>query len=448
MTGLDIMPAMNPSPDHLPGAGRIVVAFSGGPDSMCLLHQLAASGCQRPLACIHVDHGLDDDSAARARRAHKLASKLGIDCTVISIEVSGTQGPEANARKARYGALEDQMQPGDALLTGHHADDQAETVLLRLLRGAGPAGLAGMPRVRNFAGGWLVRPLLDWRREDIERYITDHQLEVVHDPSNHHLTYDRNFLRHQVLPLLQQRWPGVRRALLRSAGLNRGAGDALQALARIDLDQCREDHWRLRVAPLGRMSDFRIGQLLQRWCHECELTAPPGRMLESFIGQLESAASDQLPQLRWSAGVMRRWNGFLWLSIRPEPVQEWQFEWAGSVAANLPAGLGRLELRPHGSELPALKVSSGTPGERIRLPGRTGHHKVTQLLAEHGVPPWQRPLWPRLWRDDHLLAVGERWLDADFERELAKRNMELTWHTDLPGSMVHDLTGDQVESDA
>lgn len=422
---------MQPEPDLLPGRGRILLAFSAGPDSLCLAHLLAAAAPARPMICIHVDHGLDDQSAERADRARALANGLGIECRVVRVKVGNFQGPESAARAARYQALREHMQAGETLLTAHHADDQAETVLLRLLRAAGPDGLSGMPRTRPFAAGWLVRPLLDCKRTDIERYLAAHHLEPLRDPANEQSGFDRNFVRHQVMPLLDRRWAGARRAILRSARLNAGASEALQELAASDLARCMRQPGRLDLAPLARLSDFRRCEVLRRWCHQSGMNAPPGRQLEQFISQLAEAREDRIPELRWNDGIIRRWAETLWLEKRPEPPASWQLQWRADSKLTLPGGLGRLELTGALSDAPGLRVASGQPGERIRLAGREGHRRVKQLLAEHGIPPWQRPLWPRLWRDGILIAVGDRWLDADFKRELEQQGLELIWHTEL-----------------
>lgn len=426
----ETMTTLNPTPENLPGSGRVVVAFSGGPDSSCLLHQLAGAKIQRPLVAIHVDHGLDAESGERAQQAKALAESFGTECTIVRIEVEHRASLEEAAREARYRALAACLEPGDVLLTAHHADDQVETVFQRLVRGAGPRGLAGMPRRRRLDGAWLVRPMLDWSRAQIDRYLADHAIEAIDDPANRDLTHDRNFLRHHILPELRSRWPGLERAVLASADLNREAAEALRELADIDLDACRVGERRLDRDATVSLPRFRQGQMIRHWCQTLGLEAPPGRRLESFREQLASAADDRTPELRWSGAVLRSWNRRLWLDRRPEPDTEWRLEWPDDARVDLPDGLGRLELPGGDRGLAGVVVCAGSPGERIRPAGRQGTRPVTQLMAEAAVPPWQRPMWPRLWRDEELLAVGDQWLSEAFARELDQRGIRLRWAGD------------------
>lgn len=421
------MAELNPKPDQLPGSGRVVVAFSGGPDSTCLLHQLSEAPLSRQLVAVHVDHGLDAESGERARRARAMAESFDVDCTIVRIEVERRASVEDAAREARYQALSGFLLPEDVLLTAHHADDQIETVFLRLLRGAGPRGLAGMPRQRRLEGAWLVRPMLDWTREEIERYLAARALEAIDDPANRQLHHDRNFLRHHILPQLLSRWPGLKRAVLASAGLNREAANALTELADIDLEACRIDGHRLDRDATVLLTRFRQGQMIRRWCERLEFKAPPGRRLDSFLGQLATAAEDRIPELRWAGAILRSWNGQLWLDHEPEPNTDWQMSWPDSPLIDLPEGLGRLELQGSDHGPADVVVCAGTTGERIRPAGRRETRPVKQLMAEAGIPPWQRAMWPRLWRQKELLAVGDQWLSEAFARELDERGLRIRW---------------------
>ncbi|MFW5926609.1 MAG: tRNA lysidine(34) synthetase TilS [Wenzhouxiangella sp.] len=424
------MPELDPSPDALPGSGRIVVAFSAGPDSTCLLHQLTQVRLERELVAVHVDHGLDPESGERARQARAMAARFGIECTVVAVEVEARPGIEEAARNARYRALSQFLSPDEVVLTAHHADDQVETVFLRLLRGAGPRGLAGMPHTRRLDHAWLARPMLHWSRRQIDDYLDAHDLGALDDPANRHLTHDRNFLRHRILPALRRRWPGLQRAVLGSARLNREAAEALDQLADLDLDACAVDDWRVKCEAADPLSRFRRGQMIRRWCANRGLEPPPGRRLDSFLSQIEQAARDRLPELRWHDGILRNWHGMLWLAPRPEPPTRWRLAWPEGPTAELPEGLGRLELRGCKRGLDEVDIRAGTPGERIRPAGRHGSRPVAQLMAEAEIPPWQRPMWPRLWRGDELLAVGDRWLTETFADELGRLGAGLRWTGD------------------
>ena len=423
---------LQPGPDELPGNGRIVIAFSGGPDSVCLAALVARARPRRPVTCVHVDHQLDPDSGTRAGQAARIAEGFGLDCRIERVQPDDRDGPEASARRARYRALATQLGPEGVLLTAHHADDQTETILLRLLRGAGPDGLAGIPPQRRFGTGWIVRPLLDHPRERIITWLRTHRLDWIEDPGNRDRRFDRNVLRHDIMPQLRQRWPGVDRAIRRSGSLSRGAAGALAELAAADLERCRESSHRLRIDALLALSPFRRASAIRRWCLDVALAPPPGTRLDELLAQIDRMQSDRCPELRWNAHALRAWRGRLWLEREPPHAPDWSATWCGDRPLPLPEPIGRLTLEsPVPVCLPRLEVCLGTPGEALRLPGTTHRKAVKNLMRAASVPPWQRALWPRLWRDGELLAVGGRWLSPGFSRELERHGCHLVWESAL-----------------
>ncbi|WP_376696034.1 tRNA lysidine(34) synthetase TilS [Wenzhouxiangella sp. EGI_FJ10305] len=435
------MPADRVVLQDLPGQARVVVAFSGGPDSVCLLHQLADCDPGRELVCVHVDHGLDPGSRDRAVKAAQIAASLGVECSIVQIAVERGHGPEAAARDARYRAFEELIESGDVLVTAHHADDQAETVLLRLVRGAGPDGLAGIPAVRRFGPGWLARPLLDWERRDIENWLERHELDCIRDPANDCLDFDRNHLRHEVLPALRQRWPGLDAALRRSARLCGGAADFIAKKVALDLDQAGATSGRLDLDRLADNGDYYRGAAIRAWCIRNGLQPPPGRRLDSFLEQLSTAESDRCPELRWGEHVLRHWAGAIWLESGLAPPFEWGLPWDGCEPLRLPDGLGLLELLgPSGPPL-CLEIRSGQDGESLKPAGDAHQRPCKRLLADAGVPPWQRRQYPRLWLDGELVGLGARWRTAEFDRLMHRRNQSLQW---TPGS--RPITAAELES--
>src|SRR6185312_11696975 len=185
---------------------------------------------QRGLRALHVDHGLHADSARWAAHCRAFCDALAVTCEVLPVQVTHDKGigPEAAARDARHAALADHLHDGEWLLFGHHRDDQVETVLLKLLRGAGPEGLGGMRTRRPFGRGQLWRPLLALPRTQLREYVDAHRLDCIDDPSNADTRLARNRLRHDILPQLLQHWPQARDAILHSAALSRAAADALR----------------------------------------------------------------------------------------------------------------------------------------------------------------------------------------------------------------------------
>lgn len=425
------MPAERIHPENLPGCNRVVVAFSGGPDSVCLLHQLIVSTIEREVVCVHVDHGLDTGSRERARRAVDIAASLGVECEIVRVTVGAGRGPEAAARDARYIALENRIGPEDVLVTAHHADDQSETVLLRLLRGAGPDGLAGIPAVRRFGRGWLARPLIEWPRSDIEGWLQRHRLDCLRDPANDWPGFDRNYLRHEVLPALRERWPGVDAALRRSARLCRGAADFVADRVALDLAQAGTTGDPLDLDRLADDSTYYRAAVIRAWCIRNAVQPPPGQRLDEFLEQVSTAENDRCPELRWNAHILRHWANRLWLEPEQGPPADWCLQWDGRQPLSLPDGLGRLELVGPADSPLELEVCAGRKGQSLKPAGDAHHRPCKRLLANIGVPPWQRDQWPRVWLDGQLVALGTRWRTAEFEHLLRRRNQCLHW---TPGS--------------
>lgn len=412
-----------------------MVAFSGGPDSVCLLHQLAGRRLNRTVRAVHVDHGLDRGSARRASLALEIAADLDVECQVERVQVRRSGSVEANARQVRYTALEAHIDSGAVLLTAHHADDVAETMLLRLLRGSGPGGLGGIPERRRFGHGWLLRPLLGWRRPHIEQYLKKNGLRGVHDPANDLASMDRNFIRHEIMPLLRERFPGCVNGMTRSAALNRSAAAVLSGLAADDVRAMERPGPRLELELLRRLDPYRRSEALRRWCLQHGLAPPPGARLDEFLRQIEAAGGDRHPAVRWDDGEIRRHGRALWLN-QPEPdSRPWQVPWNGREPLDLPGRCGRLQLRGPVPEI-NLKVCSGQPGERIQLGPTSGRQAVKKLLAGHGVPPWLRPLWPRIWQGERLVGLADRWLDDGFSSWLKTHNGVLVWESALPACRI------------
>ena len=258
-------------------AKRYVLAFSGGLDSTCLLHALSCLPEDTPILAMHVDHGLHAASADWTRHCADVCADLGVpyESCEVSVDPRSGLGPEAAAREARYEALRAALHQGDWLLTAHHLDDQAETLLLNLLRGSGVSGLAGIPNKTALGDAWLVRPLLSFPRAALEAYAQQHALRWVDDPSNDENDPDRNFLRNKVLPLVESRWPAARRRLAHSAGLTRDAASLLADLGDADFRELRHGD-SLPIAGLLRLSLPRQKNLLRRAVHALGLPPLPG----------------------------------------------------------------------------------------------------------------------------------------------------------------------------
>ena len=390
--------------------GAIAVAFSGGMDSSVLLHALAQlpAARARGLRAIHIDHGLHADSASWAQTCSESAGNLGVPLQVYKVDIacnSGT-GIEDAARTARFAAFTGHLRAGEFLALAQHRDDQAETILLKLLRGAGPEGLGGMRTLRQFARGYLWRPLLDVSRSIVGEYAQAHALRWLEDPSNTDTSLRRNFLRAEILPRLMQRWPEATAALAHSATWARVAADfiaeqAANALPRLRAAEPATLRWRDWLALPDALRD----PVLRLWLRELGFDEPAHFHVAELQRQL-AAPEDRTPCLTFAQTELRRYRELLY-AMRPLPAvpDDWQASWNGAPL-DLPGG-GRLTLEPARLLDPCLNVRYRRGGERIKPAGAAHTHELRTLLQEAGVPPWRRERMPLIYADTALLAVGD-----------------------------------------
>lgn len=401
---------------------RFVVALSGGLDSTVLLHALVASSVPVDIQAFHVDHGLHRDSANWRTHCRRLCAALGVPFSNAEVRAEALPGEsqEEVARKARYGRLREETAGGRTIVTGHHADDQLETVLLQLFRGAGPAGLAGMPVLIRFHHGWLCRPLLGFRRAELTNWAVEQGLEWLEDPSNVELDYDRNYLRHEVLPAVARRWPSAALSALRSARHCADAVALMEDLADADLDSTSSDGCPT-VSGLAGLVPARQRNVLRRWLSITGLPTPGVSQMESILSDVLGSRRDATPEVRWTGGAVRRYRDRLFaldertlevLAQDPRPRI-----WHVHESLSLGPGLGRLRIRPaEGRGLsPAwledgrLEIRFRTGGERIRPDGRGCTRSVKKLMQEAGILPWWRRHIPMIWSKERLLCIADLW---------------------------------------
>ncbi len=397
---------------------RLCVACSGGADSMALLAALAPLRERWGLGvrALHVDHALQPGSAAWAAATRARAARLGVACTVLRrpVKVARGESPEAAARDARLRALRGRLAPDEWLLFAHHAEDQLETVLLQLLRGAGPAGLAGMPE----RAGRELRPLLPLARASLRECVERAGIGWVDDPSNADTRFDRNYLRAEVLPRLLARWPGATATVARSARLAAEAAGLLGEMADGQLARARVGRG-LRAVSLRVLAGPERRNLLRRWLQWCALPLPDERRLRELAGPFLRAREDAQPCVRWAGAEVRRHGGLLHALPAGATDAAWPggglaWRWRRERTLALPGG-GTLELRadPHGpidgAQLPPrLLVRPRGGGERLAGPG--GSTRAKELLRVAGVPAWLRGQVPFVNAGGRLVAVGGDWL--------------------------------------
>lgn len=428
---------------RLPATGRYWLAFSGGLDSSVLLHALTQLGTAlpAPLSVLHVDHGLSPHSAAWSARCREQCAARGLLLHGVRVTVERRQGGvEAAARAARYAVFAERLGAGETLLTAHHQGDQAETLLLQLLRGGGVRGLAAMPPQRPFAAGLLARPLLGFSREALQAYAEAEGLEWVEDPSNVDTALERNFLRHELLPLLERRRGGMRPLLARSAGHFAEAAGLLDELAAQDLAavtaQGPGGAASLSLAALQGLSVARQRNLLRYWLRTLGLAPPDSRNLQRILDELLPAAVDAMPLVSWPGTEVRRYrDGLYAMPPLPPLLEEWPpLRWRGAAVTLLPAGLGALQMtrvagRGIREEWLAGEVTIGwrSGGEVLALPGRSGHHLLKKLYQEAAIPPWARGCRPLLYIDGQLAQVAGLWSDNRFACGVNEPGIVFEW---------------------
>ena len=327
------------SPDGRIKAGGIKrwwLGFSGGLDSHVLLHLAVAAKLHKThnLTVIHVDHGLQPEAGVWVEHCSSICLDLGVPLQVLKVAVDRGASIEAQARQARYQAFDQLMSADDGLLLAHHADDQAETILLRLMRGSGVRGLSSIPEQRQLGKGLLFRPLLSVPRWELEQYAEKNQLSWIEDPSNESLDFDRNYVRHQVLPELLQRWPHAVQALGRSVRFCAEAQSLNQQLAAEDLQRCSAkkiirgfDDQGLDYTEILSLRRDRQCNLLRFWIANQAETLPEEPQLLRILDEVITAREDAQPMVCWGNYQIRRFQGQLYLIDNRWQVPESRLQW-------------------------------------------------------------------------------------------------------------------------
>jgi len=413
--------------EHVPaGTTGLLVAVSGGPDSACLLTAIAQLGAPCTsrgfiVRAMHIDHGLQPASAALCEASVELCRRLQIPLTVASVAVETVPGVsiEAAAREARYRRLGRELEAGECLLTAHHAQDQAETLLLQLLRGAGLPGLSAMPMCRPFARGWHLRPLLDVTQQDLRKFREVNAIAAVDDPMNHDPRFDRSYLRRQVWPLIERRWPGTTLALTRTARHLAEAQELLDRSAAVTVQRLRDGD-ALSVSGLRALPEAEQINTLRHWLTAAQVTPPPAARLTEGLRQVFAADADHLPAIVWGAYALRRYRERLFVTPAEPPALGARREWFAVSGARLHLGPGLGALRwaaqlggLDASRLPeTLSVRQRRGGETIKPARRAKTQSIQHLCQSWGVLPWMRDALPMVYAGDELIAVADLWQDA------------------------------------
>lgn len=404
-------------------ANKYYLAYSAGLDSHVLLHACAALQAQYPqcfqFEAIHIHHGLQAVADAWVEHAQQICTGLDLPLKLIYLNLKPVAGEslEAVARQARYQAFSSGLRSGEMLLTAHHQDDQAETFLLNALRGSGGAGLAAMPKVRSLGLGQLGRPLLAFSRVQLEAYAEQHQLDYVNDPTNAETQFDRNYLRHEILPRLQTRWPAASQTLSRAAAWQAEQQQILEQLLAQQLPPFAGSHAQtLSVQALKAVDELMQKALIRQWLHSLSFTLPSAKKLQPILTDVLGAASDARPCVKWQGCELRRYRDDIYalspLSPHdPKQVLVWE-DWEQDLyISSLDYWLSKELL------IPSLKQQAKAENLPITVHFRQGGERLQReqgyslelkhLFQTAGIPPWERERIPLIYLGDELrLVVG------------------------------------------
>ncbi|WP_444921452.1 tRNA lysidine(34) synthetase TilS [Microbulbifer sp. CnH-101-G] len=392
-----------------PANGQLWVGFSGGLDSTVLLHLLNQNGI--PVRAVHVHHGLSSNAERWLRHCEVFARELQVPFTAVRMQVDRCDGGvEQGARKARYKAFDSVMSSGDQMLLGHHGDDQAETFIYRLMRGAGALGLSGMAESRPLGEGKsLLRPLLSVGRNELEAWALEHGLRWIEDESNADETFERNYLRRKVMPLLSARWP-ARQSIQRAADNLRESALLLEELALADMQACdiRKERFgeSLLISAFSDLSLARRKNLLRNWILRQAGMAPESVALQEALAQIERASADAQVEVRLGRRVVRRFHQRLYLTPILESFVSTDevLLWDGVSALPLPRG-GVLEPAPDWPQ-GAYQVRYRRGGERTQPRIRPRSQTLKKVLQEWALEPWLRDRVPLVYLNGKLVAVA------------------------------------------
>ena len=406
-------------------ARRLLVALSGGVDSVSLLHKLCELRTHYDLsiAALHVDHQIQTESEHWMRHCQAQCDQLKVPLKTVKLNLQDSgHGPEAAARQARYDWFQSQISPADVLVMAHHMGDQVETVLLRLFRGSGLLGLGAMHEIRQFGLGWIARPLLGVSKEEIIAYAKKNDLRYIEDPSNLDTHIDRNFVRHEILPLIRSRWPSVDQTIFRSSGHLKTIQSSLDKGAQVDLKMflCLStgtllgDYGCVKISDLISLDQTRIVDVLRYWIR-CEgLTLPSTGKMNELIRQVFEKDSRGRGGIRWKEGEFRAYRGFLYLlPVQPKLCSPATQRWRGLDTVCIKEVEVALSVRRRtgsGIKLSFIKnaqfILDWQHKVRVIHPSRSRHNRtIKNLFQESGIPPWERFRLPYVYLGDDLVCI-------------------------------------------
>ena len=406
------------------------VALSGGLDSMVLLHLFARlrDQVENVQVCAHhINHGLSDNAEYWRDFCQQTCERLNIDftCTHVNLQKQARTSLEALAREKRYASLINTMSKQSYLASAHHQDDQLETVLLALKRGSGNTGLQGIRSKQALEIGYLIRPLLNFSRAQLEKYACHYQLKWIEDESNTDQTFDRNFIRHTISPLLKTRWPAIAKTVSRSASICQEQQQLLNEIAELDFSLCvcdPADITVINIDALKALSAARINNVLRYWFKLNNLKYPSVKQLSSLLNDVVLATQNATPKIPFEGLTLRRYRECLYLvEDNANLVSNKPVIWQGQSKMSLSGGAINLNFHVSSESNNGIKINEDSlveiyfrsqfSAKLTCMPiGRNGSRSVKKLLHEYNIPPWQRDSIPFVFVDGELTQAVGLWL--------------------------------------
>lgn len=418
----------------LPSTNHYWLAYSGGMDSTVMLHaisRVSENFGDSKISAVHVHHGISENADAWVDHCQQFCKGLEIDLTVLHVnaQIKNGESPEEKARQLRYQAIQELMKKNDILLTAHHQNDQAETYLLHLLRGSGPRGLSCMPLIREFGCGYIARPLLSFNRKQLADYARQEQLQWINDESNKNIDLDRNYIRNEILPVIEKKWPSAVKTISRSAEHQSELTELLDEFINEDFKNLTSDKKNvLSIDELVKLPVNKAKYILFSWLRNLDYPVPNSRIMENIITQLVNASWDSEACIRWNDAEIRRYRDKIY-AMRPLSTHDPDITHTWNVNEPLKVASGILSARKVTGEgidttlvrndIVMVKYRHG--GEHIQPYGKAHRCELKKLFQEIGMPPWLRDRIPLIYLEDKLIAVSDLWIDTSFH---AKQNHE------------------------
>lgn len=417
---------------------NIFIGYSGGIDSHVLLDLLVNTPeIKHKITAVYIHHGLQACADDWAEHCRIISNAYSVNFRVLKVNAHAFQGqsPEEAARNVRYQAFREILAANDILLFAQHRNDQLETVLLQLFRGAGLKGLSGMPVAIEFSKGMLIRPLLEIDQHDIRDYAQQQKLQWIEDPSNQDVRFERNYLRQQVIPLLKQRWPGIETTVSRSAGHCAQAQTLLSADAREKMFALYDSQCQcLSVPGLLEQNDITQQWIVREWLNHLNVRMPSLKVMTTILQDVVLARREANPVVQLDGYTIQRYRDGLYVVsdvVKPElsHVVIWKKCFEPLILARngqLIAEEARNGIARHIWEQGLIQVKYRQGGEKLSLANRDGRHSLKKLYQEAGIAPWLRDLIPLIYINGELAAVGTHWMSASFYVQ-GEASIKLLW---------------------